>query len=164
MELIPFLFFAFIAFQIFKGFTKTASKSGGTAKAMMQQLHKEIQKAEKLQGETTDNQRYRNKSPTQRGRDSLQSKGQSPWGENGAVSPGARVAKRYLQKERAARKASHKTPEQHGRRGRNMDQNRHRTHDWGQRGDAGILSGKNIIILLVIGGVVLFVLSKIPAA
>ena len=31
MELIPFLIFAFIAFKIFSGFTKAASKTGGSA-------------------------------------------------------------------------------------------------------------------------------------
>jgi len=166
MELLPFLFFAFIAFKIFSGSKKVASKSGGTAKAMMQRLHEEIQKAEKLQGGTTDNQRYRNKSPTQRGRESLKSKGESPWGENGAVSPSARVATNYLQKSQAsrqkARRDSHKNPEQHGRRGKNMDQNRNRTDEWGQRGDSGLLSGKTAIILLVIVGGVLYVLSKMP--
>ena len=168
MELIPFLFFAYIAFTIFKGFTKTATKSGGTAKAMMRQMHEDMQKAEKLQGKTSHIDRYRQKSPTQRGRESLQNKGQSPWGENGAASPGARVAANYLQKSQTVRKKarrdSHKNPKQHGRRGSNMDQNRNRTDEWGQRGDSGLLSVQNFIILLVIGGVVLFVLSQMPAS
>lgn len=168
MELIPFLIFAYIAFNIFKGFTKTASKSGGTAKSMMRRMHEDMQKAEKLQGKTSHIDRYRQKSPTQRGRESLQNKGQSPWGENGAASPGARVAANYLQKSQTVRKKarrdSHKNPKQHGRRGSNIDQNRNRTDEWGQRGDSGLLSGQNFIILLVIVGVVLFVLSQIPAS
>ena len=168
MELIPFLIFAYIAFNIFKGFTKTASKSGGTAKSMMRRMHEDMQKAEKLQGKTSHIDRYRQKSPTQRGRESRQNKGQSPWGENGAASPGARVAANYLQKSQTVRKKarrdSHKNPKQHGRRGSNMDQNRNRTDEWGQRGDSGLLSGQNFIILLVIVGVVLFVLSQIPAS
>jgi len=168
MELVPFLFFAFIAFQVFKGFTKTATKSGGTAKSMMRRMHEDMQKAEKLQDKTSHIDRYRQKSPTQRGRESLQNKGQSPWGENGAASPGARVAANYLQKSQTVRKKarrdSHKNPKQHGRRGSNMDQNRNRTDEWGQRGDSGLLSGQNFIILLVIVGVVLFVLSQIPAS
>jgi len=53
---------------------------------------------------------------------------------------------------------------QHGRRGQNMDQNRHRTDDWGQRGDSGPFSGKMAIILLVIGGGLLYGLSQIPAS
>lgn len=168
MELIPFLIFAFIAFKIFSGFTKTASKTGGNAKAMMRRLHEDIEKADKLQNEGSHIDRYRKKSPTQRGRESLQNKGQSPWGENGTVSPGARVAANYLQKSQAtrkkARRESHKNPEQYGRRGRNVDQNRNRTDEWGQRGDKGLLSGRNVIVLLVIGGVILYVLSQIPAS
>jgi len=167
MELIPFLIFGYIAFTIFKGFTKTATKSGETAKSMMRRMHEEIQKAEKLQSETPDSNRYQRKSPTQRGRESLQSKGKSQWGENGAASPGARVATNYLQKSqnsrKKARRDSHKNPKQHGRRGSNIDQNRHRTDEWGQRGDSGLLSGRNFISLLLIGGVVLYVLSQLPA-
>jgi hypothetical protein len=140
MELIPFLIFVVIAFKIFSGFTKAASKTGGSAKAMMQRLNEEIEKAEKLQNEGSHIDRYRKKSPTQRGRESLQSKGQSPWGESGTVSSGARLAGNYAQKAKAARKASHKSPEQHGRRGRNVDQNRNRTDEWGQRGDNGLLT------------------------
>ena len=168
MELIPFLIFAVIAFNIFRGFTKTASKSGGSAKAMMRRLHEEIEKAEKLKSEVPHQSRYRDKSPTQRGRESLQSKGQSPWGENDTVSPGARVAVSYLKNthetRKKAHKASHKNPEQYGRRGKNMDQNRHRTDSWGERGDSGFLTGKSFLFLLVIGGVVLYVLSQIPAS
>ena len=144
MELVPFLFFAFIAFQVFKGFTKTATKSGGAAKSMMRRMHEDMQKAEKLQDKTSHIDRYRQKSPTQRGRESLQNKGQSPWGENGAASPGARVAANYLQKSQTVRKKarrdSHKNPKQHGRRGSNIDQNRNRTDEWGQRGDSGPVS------------------------
>ncbi len=170
MELIPFLIFAVIAFNVFKGFTKTTTKSGGSAKAMMQRLHQEIEKADKLQGETSHIDRYRKKSPTERGRDSLKQQGKSPWGETGAESPGARVATNYLKATRTteaiktARTASHKSPEQHGRRGRNVDQNRNRTREWGQRGDNGLFSGRTAIILFVIGGVVLFVLSNLPAS
>ena len=133
----------------------------------MRRMHDEIQKAEKLQHEGSHIDRYRKKTPTQFGRDSLQSKGSSPWGENGMVSPGARVATNYLKKSQASRKKarrdSHKNPEQHGRRGRNVDQNRNRTDEWGQRGDNGLLSVRNVVVLLVIGGVVLYVLSQMPA-
>ena len=149
MELLPFLIFGYIAFTIFKGFTKAAGKGAGRPLPR-------------------NSPRYREQSPTQRGRESLHSKGQSsPWGENGAVSPGARVAANYLEKSQAARKKArkdaHKTPEQRGRRGKNVDQNRNRTDEWGQRGDRGFLSGRNFIILLLIGGLVLFILSQMPA-
>lgn len=163
MELIPFLVFIFIAFKIVSGFTKTAAKSGGSAKAMMRRMHEELEKAEKLQHEGSHIDRYRKKSPTQRGRESLKSTGQSPWGENGTVSSGSRLAVNYARKAKAARKASHKSPEQYGRRGRNVDQNRNRTDEWGERGDNGLLKGRNLIVLLVIGGIVLYVLSLMPA-
>jgi len=165
MELIPFLIFAFIAFNVFKGFTKSSKpKATSSPKDLMQRLSEQMERANH---NTSQKTRYQNMSPTQRGRESLQNKGQSPWGENGAVSPGARVAANYLQKSQAARKKarkdSHKSPEQRGRRGRNVDQNRNRTDEWGQRGDNGLLSGRNLIILLVVGGGALYVLSKMPA-
>lgn len=153
MELLPFLFIALIAFNIFRGFSKASSNSGGGAKV----------------------NRYEEKRPTQRGRESLKRKGQAtPWGGNsgmsqggvsqGGLSQGGRVAASYLKKERAKRRASHKNPVQSGRRGRNMDQNRNRSDDWGQRGDGGLLSGKTAIILLVIGAAVIYVLSNLPAS
>lgn len=145
MELIPFLIFAVIAFNIFRGFAKAASKSqAGSAKEMLK--------------------RYQDTTPTQRGRERLDPKGQnSPWRDSTAGAPSARVAAKYLQKTKAARKAAHKSPEQTGRRGRNVDQNRKRTDEWGQRGDEGLLTGKTAIILLVIGGAVLYALAQIPA-
>lgn len=155
MELIPFLIFAVIAFNIFKGFAKASpsSDTGESPKDLMQRLNAQIQNEN------------RNNGPTQRGRESLARKNpNSPWGENGAVSPGARVAKNYIQKTASvARKASHKNPKQTGRRGENVDQNRNRTDEWGQRGDSGLLGGRNVVILLVIGAVVLFALSQTPA-
>ena len=164
MELIPFLIFAFIAFKVFSSFTKTASKTGGSAKAMMRRLHEELEKAEKLQDEGSHIDRYRQKNPTQRGQERLQSKEKSPWGENGTVSPGARVATNYLQKKAsAARKASHKNPKQTGRRGENVDQNRHRTDGWGERGDGGMFSGASMVVLLGVGAAIIFAFSLIPA-
>lgn len=155
MELIPFLIFAVIAFNIFKGIAKASPSSdvGESPKDLMQRLNTQIQNEN------------RNTGPTQRGRESLARKNaNSPWGENGAVSPGARVATNYIQKTASiARKASHKNPKQTGRRGENVDQNRNRTDGWGERGDSGLLSGRNVVILLVIGAVVLFVLSQTPA-
>ena len=168
MELIPFLIFAVIAFNIFKGFTKTSSKpavkNGGNPKMMMRRLHQDIERANKGQKQGSHIDRYRQKSPTQQGRESFGHKGKSPWGENDTISSGARVATKYVQKTKAARKASHKSPEQHGRRGRNVDQNRNRTNEWGQRGDSGLLSVKAVIILLVLGGAALYVLSHMPAS
>lgn len=168
MEIIPFLIFAFIAFKVFSGFTKTASNAGGSAKEMMRRLNEEMEKAGNLQNEGSHIDRYRQKSPTQRGRDSLQSKGQSPWADNSGMSQRAQQATNYLQKSQALRKKerreSHKNPKQRGRRGVNVDQNRNRTDEWGQRGDNGLLKGRNVIILLVIGGVVLYVLSQMPAS
>jgi len=166
MEFIPFLIFAVIAFNIFRGFTKAASKStshsGETAKEMMRRLQEQTQ--------TPNMSRYQNNTPTQRGRESLQRKEQSsPWGDNGAVNPGGRVAVNYLrqktqqQKAKTARKASHKSPKQTGRRGVNVDQNRNRTDEWGQRGESGFLSGSGVILFLVGGAVILFVLSQLPA-
>jgi len=166
MELIPFLIFAVIAFNIFKGFAKSSTPKANTSpKDLMERLSEQMERANHNGSQKS---RYRNTSPTQRGRESLERKGQSsPWGENGAVNPGARVAANYLERSQAARKKArkdaHKNPEQRGRRGKNVDQNRNRTDDWGQRGDRGFLSGRNFIILLLIGGVVLFVLSQMPA-
>lgn len=149
MEIIPFLIFIFIAFKIFSGFTKSAAKSTETAKDLMQRLNEQMD---------------RSQSPTQRGRESLARKEQnSPWGENGTFSPSGQVAAKYLKnKTKSDRIASHKSPEQTGRRGRNMDQNRNRTDEWGARGDSGLLSGKALLVLLILGGIALYVLSQIP--
>lgn len=171
MEIIPFLIFGVIAFNIFRSFTKAASKSGETSRDIMAKMHKQIQEANSSGNSTPNMSRYRDKTPTQRGRESMARKGEgSPWnhehdlGGNKTVSPGARVAANYLSKTKASRRASHKNAEQHGRRGINKDQNRSRTDEWGERGDKGLLSGKTLVILLVIGGSILYWLSRTPAA
>lgn len=155
MELIPFLIFAVIAFNIFKGFIKASpsAEKGESPKDLMQRLHAQIE---------NDN---RNTAPTQRGQESQARKtSNTPWGENGAVSPGARAAKNYIQKTASvARKASHKNPKQTGRRGENVDQNRHRSDGWGERGDEGMFSGPSLIVLFIVGGAIMFALSQIPA-
>ena len=162
MEIIPLLIFGYIAFQIFKGFTKVSSDSStDSAKSMMQNLHAQIERANTTQKPPRNLMQL---TPTQRGRESLARKeASSPWGENGSVSPGAKVAANALEQSKAARKLAQKSPEQHGRRGRNIDQNRNRTDGWGQRGDSGALNGTTLIILLVIGGGILYALSKLPA-
>ena len=172
MEIIPFLIFAYVAFQIFKGFIRPSdpnsanAETSSSAKDLMQRLNQQMEQANR--GQSNRN----NSSPTQRGRESLARKSQSsPWnhehdlGGNQAFSPGAQAAAKYLKtKTRAERKASHKSPVQRGRRGRNMDQNRNRTDQWGERGDKSFFNGKTILIFLVIGGAVLYALSNLPAA
>jgi len=166
MEIIPFLIFAFIAFKIFGGLSKSLSSDNGeSAKTMMKRLNAQIQETSQAQKRTSNQGRYQENGPTARGRERLEQKNQnSPWGENGAVSPGARVAADYLKKTKAVRKASHKSPVQRGRRGKNMDQNRQRTDGWGQRGDNGLLTGKAVVILLIIGGGILYALSQMPVS
>ncbi|WP_026941658.1 hypothetical protein [Hellea balneolensis] len=162
MELIPFLIFAVIAFNIFKGFTKAAPSKDGNAAQIPNDLMRRLQ----MQMDASNDAR---KTPTQRGQESLARKTQSsPWGENGSFSAGGQTASKYLQtrlntKTKSDRVASHKNPEQHGRRGKNVDQNRNRTDEWGERGDKGILSGKPLLFLLVLGGIGLYVLSNLPA-
>lgn len=172
MEIIPFLIFAFIAFKVFSAVTKAASsEQGKTAKEMMKRLNAQIQQASEGQGRPSNMSDYQEKGPTARGRERMAMKNQaSPWdhehdlgGNNMPLSPGAKVAANYLKKAKATRKASHKNPKQHGRRGMNMDQNRHRTDEWGERGDSGFLNGKTLVIILVLGGGILYVLSKMPA-
>lgn len=159
MELIPFLIFAVIAFNIFRGFTKATKTKGPSAKEMMRQLN--------AQNRTPNMSRYKEQTPTQRGRESLARQEPSPWNAGSAARPGAQIAANYLKKTEAtrkrARKEALKNPIQRGRRGQNMDQNRHRTDEWGERGDSGLLSGRNAIILLVLGTAVLYGLSQIPA-
>ena len=176
MEIIPFLIFAFIAFKVFSAVTKAASsEQGKTAKEMMKQLNAQMQQASKGQGSTSNMSDYREKGPTARGRERMGMKNQnppqnSPWnhehdlGDNRPGSPGAKVAANYLKKVQTTRRASHKNEEQYGRRGMNMDQNKHRTDGWGQRGDSGFLNGATLVVLLVIGGAILFVLSTLPAS
>lgn len=177
MSIIPFLIFAYIGYQVFISFTKAATKASREQKPrpkdLMRRLHEQNQAA--------NSGRYKKSSPTQLGRERLARQGQNtPWGDSSAAAPtpATRTAPHYVQPKtqksisirpanleakKRARKASHKNPVQHGRRGKNMDQNRHRSDGWGERGDHGPLSGKNIVILLVVGGGVLYVLSHIPA-
>lgn len=160
MELIPFLIFAVIAFNIVRGVIKAGKNTGGaSAKEMMRQLN--------AQNRTPNMSRYKEQSPTQRGRERLARQEQSPWNAGNAARPGAQIAANYLKKTEATRqrerKEALKNPIQRGRRGKNMDQNRHRTDEWGERGDSSLLSGRNFIILLVVGGAVIYALSKIPA-
>jgi len=166
MELIPLLIFAVIAFNIFKGIikssgTKSAQPNMNTsAKDLMQRLNQQIEQSNRG---STNKTRYRDSSPTQRGRESLQRKNQSsPWGEGVTFSSGE-DRKPLNIKIKSDRKASHKSPIQHGRRGRNMDQNRNRTDEWGSRGDGGLLNGKTLAVLLVLGGAILYALSRMPA-
>ncbi|MEP3891145.1 MAG: hypothetical protein ABJN69_11850 [Hellea sp.] len=174
MEIIPFLIFAFIAFKVFSAFNKVASsEQGKTAKEMMRQLNEQIQ-ASKGQGSSSNIRGYTEKGPTARGRERMAMRNQhssqnSPWDHEhdlggGPLSPGAKVAAEYLKKAQTKRRASHKNVEQHGRRGMNMDQNKNRTDSWGERGDSGFLNGTTLVILLVIGGGVLYWLSQLPAS
>jgi len=159
MELIPFLIFAVVAFNIFKGITKaSSSKTNNSRNEALQRLRAQIEEA----AQSENQNRYQTKRPTEYGRESFSREEQnSPWGDS--VAPGARVAANYLKNSRAARKAAHKNPVQKGRRGKNMDQNRNRTDDWGQRGDSGILSLRSAVIFLALGGAVLYALSNMPA-
>ena len=178
MEIIPFLIFAFIAFKVFSAFNKvTTSEQGKTAKEMMRQLNKQMQQGSKGRGSTSNISNIRDfaeKGPTARGRERMALRKQnssqnSPWDHEhdlggGPSSPGAKVAAEYLKKAQATRRASHKNVEQHGRRGMNVDQNKNRTDSWGERGDSGFLNGTTLVIILVIGGGVLYWLSQLPAS
>jgi len=94
------------------------------------------------------------RSPTQRGRESLQKRLES-------------ASKRQTRQ----RKPSHKTKhlehgrdEDHGLNSRHApqkDQNRHRREDWGSRGSGELLTTKNLLVLLALGLIVIYVLSKI---
>lgn len=172
MEVIPFLIFAFIAFKVFSSFSKAASSEpGDTAKDMMKRLNAQMQQTGNAQNRPTNINEYMEKGPTARGRERLAMKNQnSPWDhehdlgdDSGSWSPGAKVAANYLKTTKARRKASHKSPEQHGRRGKNMDQNKNRTDEWGERGDGGFLNGTTLVIFLVLGVAILYVLSNMPA-
>ena len=117
MEVIPFIIFAFIAFNLFRDFKKaTPSKSGKTAKEMMRQLNEQMQQASKGQGSTPNIREYAEKGPTARGRERMALRNQnssqnSPWDHDhdlggGPLSPGAKVAAEYLKKAQAARRAA----------------------------------------------------------
>ncbi len=159
MEFIVILIFLAVGYNFFRNFM-TSGTSGGSSKTKLSDIKSYLEQMQ--DGEFSENGEWEPKSdgPTARGRARLaqQSRGNSPWQNAGAKKPQASRAKSRTQK---ARKASHKNLTQHGRRGRNMDQNRHRHADWGQRGESGFLSGKGLLILLAFGFIVLYALSQI---
>lgn len=145
MDFLPLIFILWIGFLIFKNFVKSAGQSQFTDKG--NNILTAIERAAKENAETGDWTYSETKTPPLNGRDRM------------ALNARQISETKKIQK---ARKASHKSPAMHGRRGKNMDQNRHRTDEWGQRGDSGILNSKAFVILLVIGGVVLYALSQMP--
>ena len=160
MEFLVLLIFLAIGYNLFRNFMTSGPSKTGTTSGLS-----DIKSyLEKMQdGEFGDNGEWRPKadSPSARGRERLAQKRQqsSPWQD--AEWKAAQTKQARLKHQTAARKASHKSPKQSGRRGQNIDQNRHRSNDWGERGDKGFLSGKTMVILLVILFGVLYALSQI---
>jgi len=156
MEAISFLIFLAIAFNFFLNFM-TGGPSGKRSKADLSDIKPYVEPMQT--DEFNENGAWPSKSdgPIVVAR-AQTSHARSPW-QNTGVTPSQ--ASRAKSLEQIARKASHKNPVQRGRRGQNMDQNRHRHSDWGQKGDTGLMSGKAALIFLVILFAVLYVLSQI---
>ena len=158
MDFIVVLFFLWIGYSFLRNFMG----GGKTGKSI--DIESIIDNMQQSGSGETSAWKPKSDGPTARGRARLSQKPQvnSPW-QSAGQSAGETKPQIYRPKLKGqkARKAFHKNPVQHGRRGRNMDQNRHRHEDWGQKGESGFLSGKGLLILLAFGFIVLYALSQI---
>ena len=94
------------------------------------------------------------KTPTQRGRETLQKRLET-------------ASKRHTRQRKHSQKTKHY---EHGRgedyglssrHAPQKDQNRHRREDWGSRGSGELLTTKSLLVILALGLIAIYVLSKI---
>lgn len=187
----PLIIFLVIAWIIYsnvkaagKGLSK-AAKKGQSARDILAKTHTQIRDAAaKNEFEVSPELRgqWDDMSPTQRGQERLrqkdslrsgyQTRQQSLQQRLDAASnsvtfgrKGTNVHREF--KQGSARKAArHKVERGEGfglgaRHAPQKDQNRHRREDWGQKGGGDIISTKNLLILMGLGTIVLYVLSKV---
>jgi membrane protein involved in colicin uptake len=159
MDFIVVLFFLWIGYSFLRNFMG-GGKTGKSIDIESIDIGAMFDNMQQSGSGETSSWKPKSDGPTARGRARLAQKPQisSPWQNAGETKPQLYRPKFKGQK---ARKASHKNPVQHGRRGRNMDQNRQRHEDWGQRGESGFLSGSGLLIVLAFGFIVLYALSQV---
>ena len=94
------------------------------------------------------------KTPTQRGHETLQKRLET-------------ASKRQIRQRKHSQKTKH---HEHGRgedyglssrHAPQKDQNRHRREDWGSRGSGELLTTKSLLVILALGLIAIYVLSKI---
>ena len=94
------------------------------------------------------------KTPTQRGRETLQKRLET-------------ASKRQTRQRKHSQKTKHHEHlrgEDYGLSSRHApqkDQNRHRREDWGSRGSGELLTTKSLLVILALGLIAIYVLSKI---
>ena len=187
--LIIFLIFAWIIFSNVKaagkGLSKAAKNSGATrdqlldiqAKIKEAASRDEFEVSPELKGKWQDDAlggSWQDMTPTQRGRERARQKGSYPGAQQGfgkrvrAANKGLTAAKKVKAfqqgSERKVKPRQVGRGEDYGlsrRHAPQKDQNRHRRDDWGQRGGAEILSTRNLLIMLALGFIVIYVLSKV---
>lgn len=75
---------------------------------------------------------------------------------------GRSMARKQMAKE-AARRLQDRIDARSNNRRDPADKNRHRVTGWGERSNDGFFSLKNVFILIVLGSLVFFILSEVPA-
>ena len=97
---------------------------------------------------------WTDKTPTQRGHETLQKRVES-------ASTRQTRQRKHSQK---TKHPEHKRGEDYGLSSRHApqkDQNRHRREDWGSRGSGELLTTKSLLVILALGLIAIYVLSKI---
>ena len=180
----PLIIFLVIAWIIYsnvkaagKGLSK-AAKKGQSARDILSKTHAQIRETQIKEAATKDeyetgaqrrnvweDDAFDGQWNTQSSQASLQQRLDAA---SNSVTFGRRTAKVHREfKQGPVRKAArHKVDRGEGfglgaRHAPQKDQNRHRREDWGQKGGGDIISTKNLLILMGLGTIVLYVLSKV---
>jgi len=180
MEILPLLIFLFIGWTIFKnvsaagkGIEKAAKGLEDVTKrdaswqenmsAIQARLKEHAERDEfeispELKEDWSFDKKRTNKTPTQRGRETLQKRLERH--HNTAPKPKS-FKKGAAQKYKPRDSGRGKDFGLNSRHEPQKDQNRHRRDDWGARGGGEIISTKSLLVLLALGFIVLYVLSKV---
>jgi len=157
MELFPLLIFLFIGWTIFKN-VKAAGEGIEKSVKSSSDLQTRLKNyAEQNEFEVSPDSKEDwsfDKTPTQRGRETLQRRLE-------AASKQQAFKKKPARKYKPSDIGVGKDFGLNSRHAPQKDQNRHRRDDWGARGGTEIMSTKNILVLLAVGFIVLYVLSKV---
>ena len=143
MDFLFVIFFLIIAFNVFRNFTKAASKASKTKATPNKSLGDLKTRLEQI---------------------SAQNSGQSNGDWSFGVPKTSNIKTHNIKplrkpKRQAGTKSKDFGLDLSGRKSSNKDQNSHRRDDWGARQSREILSGKNIVIALCLSLIVFYVMS-----
>ena len=168
MDIFPFIVFLGIGWIIYsnlKAAGKGLDKAGkAPARNHEQEVNEdwayETQNYRQQRQNTSFGQRSGGQSsgPTQRGRERLKQRGSQETLQQRLKATSSRQAlSRQPRPKERGRGEDYGLSRRHSPQ---KDQNRHRRHDWGQRG-SDIITTKRLLVLLALGFIVLYILSQI---